>query len=262
MSKKKHTKKRPAVAKKAPEKKSKMPKWLQNIWQKFAANRGLSAVIAALAVVLVAAIVVAIVVKVELKNRPKGPGVQITQDFYHETPEGLDVKNLVQLKSEDAKEYLCRAGAYSPTAEPKPYEKGWYIFDNNGIARKYRDDEGKIHDLPLSEQVEHVDVTMGAGIPLQIFGDVKIQCLVYKNAEGTQPKAYYLYFTLSDKTDMECLLWALKSCGFAEIQQVSDTVAEIAMDEYDIADEMYALYEEYNLETLLKYLELQYNVKS
>lgn len=252
---------RPVASKKTPAKKNKFSLWLEKTWKKFAANRGLSVIITALAVVLVAAIVVAIVIKVD-KNRHKGPGVEISEDFYHETPEGLEENAVVELKNSNAKDYLCKEGGYSENAEPKPYEKGWYIFDRFGVARRYRDEKGEIHDLPLDEQVEHVDVLMGDGIPLQVFGNVKTHVLVYKNKEATEAEACYMYFVLDDETDMFCLLDALQACGFLEVQQVSDTVAEIVMDNEGIAVLLNDYSMENTLDNFLKYLREVYGVNA
>ena len=231
MSKKKH--------KKSPVKKaaSKKPVEKKSFWKKLLENRGLTATVAALAVVLVVVLIVVLVQSGKKDSAPKGPSVQISADFQHEIPKEFDENDYITMKNETTatvKDYLRVNGGYSADIPPKFYEKGWYIFDDDGIARKYRDLEGNIHNLPKEEQIEHTDVVL-QGAPLLIVGDVKMHYLIYKDAQDL-PAACYLYFTLSDKNDMEYLLNALVRCGMENPKQVSDTVAEVVWDATKIAN--------------------------
>lgn len=247
--------------------KANKPEGKKTFWKKLTQNRGLTAMIAALAVALVVGIVVLISMKTDGKVvAPRGPHIQISSDFYHVAPEGLDLNNAISVKNETtAKDYLRQHGGYSADMEPKPYDKGWYIFDDNGIARQYRDENGKIHDLPKEEQVEHIDVVMN-GAPLQIIGDVKMHFVVYKSGENVA--RCFQYFILTDKTDMEFLQAALNRCGISNVKQVSNLVVEVDLDTKQIMDTMGHSNEpglivdvNMSLTNYLKNLEEQYGVK-
>ena len=244
--KKKHAKGKRPVAKK-----SKMPKWLQNIVKKCSENRGLSAVIAALAVVLVVAIVVAVVIKVDKKYGKKGPGVQISEEFYHETPKGFEVENAVQFVDSDAKDYLCDGTGYSLTTQPVAHENGWMVFDSDGWARRYRDEEGELHDLPKDEWQEMIYQPA----PLPLLGGVETSVVVYKDAEVDKVEAVYLYFIVSDASDLTCLFEVLKGQGYTEVSQAADTVVEITMNSDDITQLMETNGMENTMANYQRYLE-------
>ncbi len=249
-------------AKKAPKK----PFSFKALWKKISSKRGLTAIIAALAVALVVAIVVLVVMKANEKKPPEGPHIKISEDFYHEPPEGMDLEDAVSLiNKETAKEVIALEGGYTGNEPPVPYDKGWYVFDEDGVARRYRDDSGEVHDLPEADWYE--DITRGD--PLEMAGDVSIHFVVYQDGENVA--CCYQYYVLTDKADMEVLLSALNRMGYTA-EKSSDTVAMVELSAEKISEEISALEEVpadadpvdtpvVTMEVYLKYLADRYGAK-
>ena len=240
--------------KKARDKRVKKTEKKASAWQKFTKKQGLSAIVAALAVVLVAAIIVAITMNVEKKKEEenKGPGIKISENFTHTAPKGLDEKDIVEYINNDAKKYLADGTGYSLQTAPRAWDNGWLVYDSDGIARRYRDDAGVIHALPQKDWDENVL----EAAPFPVLSGVKCHVLVYKDANGTKPEACYIYFVLDDKLDMACLYEVLESKGFDTVLQSSETVAEIRWNSDDMKNVLESNNMDYTLENFARYLEV------
>lgn len=236
----------------------------KNFWKILSENRGLTAVIAALAVALVVGIVVLVSMNTGKKKPPKAPSISVGEDFYHVAPEGQDIKNAITLKNAtNAKEIIRKEGAFSSGEDLLPYEKGWCIFDEDGWVRRYRDENGEIHDLPKEEWFEDI---MNGGDPLQIIGGLEMHFVLYKNGENAE--RCYQYYVLTDKSDMEFLLSALNRCGYQNVKQESNLVASVELDQKQIIEEMqlYQAEEEtvtpdISVEKYVMYLQERYGMK-
>ena len=202
---------------------------LRNLWQSVLRHKKRTALVAATVVVVIVGVVLGIVwgSKAAKENAPAT--VQISADFTHEVPEGFATDDIITLRNDTAKEFLRKYGGFT-NDELIPYEKGWYIFDEDGVARRYRDPDGNIKALPVADYKDAATV----GTPLYIVGDVKMHFLVY--CGESRAEWCYQYFVLSDKSDMEFLLAAMNSCGLSDYVQVSDTVVEIKWDATMISD--------------------------
>lgn len=214
-------KKKARSVKKAAET-AKEPK--KGFWQKLFSNKKRTIIIASVTVVvLIAGVVLGIVLGGGAKNK-NAEKVKITDDFSHVVPKGFSADDIITMKNEEtAKDFLCRTGGYAGV-EPEPYDKGWYIYDEDAIARRYKDEDGKIHALPVAD---YRDATL-TGVPLQILGSVKMHFIVYRGEEVAE--ACYMYFILNVPAEMDFLEQALDACGLPEHKKVSDTVVEIVMD--------------------------------
>ena len=240
--------------KKARDKRTKKTEKKVSAWQKFTKKQGLSAIVAALAVVLVAVIIVAITMTVEKKKeeKEKGPGVKISENFTHTSPKGLEEKNIIEYINNNAREYLAEGTGYSLQTAPRVWEDGWFVYDNDGIARRYRDDEGVIHALPENNW----DESVLEAAPFPVLSGVKSHVLVYKTDDGTKPEACYVYFVLEDKLDMACLYEVLESKGFTTIEQSSETVAEVKWNSDDMKNFLESNNMDYTLANFERYLEV------
>lgn len=254
---------------KKPAKKAKKDFSFKAIRKWFSTRQGLTAIVAALAVMLVIAVVVLIVVSNDKKEEPKGPHIKISEDFDHEAPEGMNLDDAITLVNEDtAKDVVRREGVYSSDAEPVAYDKGWYVFDEDGYARKYRDMDGNVHALPENEW--YTDPMRGD--PLELLGSVSIQFVVYP--DGDNVACCYHYYVLTDPADMDIMLSAMNRMGFGgdKVTKMSDTVIEVLLDQEAVQEEFTVQVEdvtadpaadvaEVTVDEYLKYLEERYGAK-
>ena len=203
----------------------------KGFWQKLFSDKKRTIIIASVsAVVLIAGIVLGVVLWGNGAKNKNAEKVKITDDFSHVVPKGFSADDIITMKNEEtAKDYLCHAGGYAGI-EPEPYDKGWYIYDEDAIARRYKDESGEIHALPIAE---YRDATL-TGAPLQILGSVKMHFIVYRGEDVAE--ACYMYFVLNVPAEMDFLEQALDACGLPEHERVSDTVVEVVMDRLQIRE--------------------------
>ena len=224
---------------------------------------GLWILIAALAVVLVAAVIFLCVKLTQGSPADKG-GIVISEDYSHVAPEDLENDGYITMKSQEGfLDILTVAGLYAENGEPLYYYDrngdavGRYLYDENGWVYAWKSDDGTVTNLPEDEQFDAPFILSG-GEPLLMAGDVKLHFLVYVKDQSAVTT--YMYYILSDASDMDTFLTAMSRAGLGTPEKVSDTVAVSIMDATAIGEEMTLVDLEYDLTDYLSWLGQTYGV--